>query len=144
MIDTNNLGKVKYIYRIYESADYKLHIEKYPVIYINSNCVYFKTGRKHEGLERCNLSNVYTDFMSLSNAELSRSGYYERRPRLWFNNYFLNVEDNIDEIYENLLKQYNARLDSYRRKESEDRLIRAKASYMAALKEYERVIGKEE
>lgn len=144
MIDTKGLGKIKYIYRIYESNDYKLHIEKYPVIYINSNVVYFKTGRKQEYLEHCELSRVYTDFMSLGKEELYRRGYYERRPRYWFNNYFLNVEDNIDEIYADLLRQYNAKQDPYRKNEAKERLLRTKAAYMAALKEYERVFGKEE
>lgn len=41
-----NLSKCKYVYRIYIEHE-NFHIEKYPIVYINSNIVYFKTGRKN-------------------------------------------------------------------------------------------------
>ena len=41
-MELKDLSKIKYIYRIYESKDYVLHLEKYPVIYINSEILYFK------------------------------------------------------------------------------------------------------
>lgn len=44
-----NLSKYKYVYRIYKDsgviADF--HIEKYPIVYINEEVVYFKDGRKN-------------------------------------------------------------------------------------------------
>ena len=40
-----NLSKCKYIYRIYKENN-SFHIEKYPIVYINSEVVYFKNGRK--------------------------------------------------------------------------------------------------
>lgn len=44
-----NLSKYKYVYRIYKDsgviADF--HIEKYPIVYINEEVVYFKGGRKN-------------------------------------------------------------------------------------------------
>ena len=41
-----NLSKCKYVYKIYREHE-NFHIEKYPIVYINSNIVYFKTGRKN-------------------------------------------------------------------------------------------------
>lgn len=40
------LSKCKYVYRIYREHD-NFHIEKYPIVYINSEVVYFKTVRKN-------------------------------------------------------------------------------------------------
>lgn len=42
-----NLSKCKYVYRIYREHG-NFHIEKYPIVYINSEVVYFKTGRKND------------------------------------------------------------------------------------------------
>lgn len=41
-----NLSKCKYVYRIYKENN-RYNIEKYPIVYINSKVVYFKTGRKN-------------------------------------------------------------------------------------------------
>lgn len=41
-----NLSKCKYVYRIYKENN-RYNIEKYPIVYINSEVVYFKTGRKN-------------------------------------------------------------------------------------------------
>lgn len=41
-----NLSKCKYVYRIYKENN-RYNIEKYPIVYINSEFVYFKTGRKN-------------------------------------------------------------------------------------------------
>ena len=40
------LSKCKYVYRIYREHD-NFHIEKYLIVYINSEVVYFKTVRKN-------------------------------------------------------------------------------------------------
>lgn len=42
-----NLSKCKYVYRIYREHE-DFHIEKYPIVYISSEVVYFKTGRKND------------------------------------------------------------------------------------------------
>lgn len=48
-MDKQNLSKIKYIYRIYKSAeDNQVHIEKYPVVYVNSNYTYYKVANKQE------------------------------------------------------------------------------------------------
>lgn len=41
-----NLSKCKYVYRIYREHE-NFHIEKYPIVYINIEVVYFKTSRKN-------------------------------------------------------------------------------------------------
>ena len=41
-----NLSKCKYVYRLYIEHE-NFHIEKYPIVYINSNIVYFKKNKKN-------------------------------------------------------------------------------------------------
>ena len=52
-----NLSKCKYVYRIYKE-NYNFHIEKYPIVYINSEVVYYKHVRKND-LERMNFNNFW-------------------------------------------------------------------------------------
>ena len=54
-----NLSKCKYVYRIYREHD-NFHIEKYPIVYINSEVVYFKTERKNY-LESIGFSNRWNN-----------------------------------------------------------------------------------
>lgn len=54
-----NLSKCKYVYRIYKENN-NFHIEKYPIVYINSEVVYFKTGRK-KYIENMSFSNLWTN-----------------------------------------------------------------------------------
>ena len=54
-----NLSKCKYVYRIYKENN-NFHIEKYPIVYINSEVVYFKTGRKNY-IESMSFSNLWTN-----------------------------------------------------------------------------------
>lgn len=54
-----NLSKCKYVYRIYKEHD-NFHIEKYPIVYINNEVVYFKIGRKNH-LESISFSNLWTN-----------------------------------------------------------------------------------
>lgn len=54
-----NLSKCKYIYRIYREHE-NFHIEKYPIVYINSKVVYFKTGRKND-IEMKSFSALWDD-----------------------------------------------------------------------------------
>ena len=55
MLDNKTLSKQKFIYYVYES-DKTIHIEKFPIVYINSKYVYYKHSRKHE------LEKVYISF----------------------------------------------------------------------------------
>ena len=54
-----NLSKCKYVYRIYKENN-NFHIEKYPIVYINSDVVYFKNGRKNY-IENMSFSNLWTN-----------------------------------------------------------------------------------
>lgn len=132
MIDLKTLSKQKYIYRIYESEDKVLHCEKYPIIYINSEVVYFKDGRKKEFLNYVKLKNVYNNF-----TEFYQNNYYANLYRPCFDRFFWNVEANIEKICEDLKKQ---KADMMRQREYEmkrERLERAKLEYEKALKEVE-------
>lgn len=131
MIDIKNLGKRKYIYRIYETEDDVLHCEKYPIIYINSKIIYFKDARKKEYLNYIETSDVLNNFTE----------FYRR---LWnfrpgwspcFDKYFWNCDPDIEKIYADLLIQR----DVLRKKDIEEkrkyRLEKAKKEYEAALKD---------
>lgn len=40
------MSKNKHIWCVYMSTDGKIHMEKYPIVYLNSKYVYYKTARK--------------------------------------------------------------------------------------------------
>lgn len=120
MLDFTNLSKIKHIYRIYESDDRVLHCEKYPVIYINSEVVYFKDARKKECLNYVYVKNVLHDF-----TEFYRSNY--NYP--CFNRFFWNVEENIKEIYEDLKKQREILISKNEEEKAYNRLELAKREY---------------
>lgn len=69
------LSKRKYIYRIYSSDDKVIHCERHPVVYINSQVVYFKDGRKQEYLNYKRLNNVEEEFTGV---KVSIYGYFEK------------------------------------------------------------------
>lgn len=131
MADLNNLGKIKYIYRIYESSDEVLHCEKYPVVYINSKVVYFKDTRKQEHLNYVRFSNVLDNFTQFY--KNSCMGYYSS----CFDKYFFEMEINIEEIYADLKKQREMIRNKNEDQKKLDRYERAKREYEAALKEIE-------
>jgi hypothetical protein len=132
MADLNNLSKIKYIYRIYESEDEVLHCEKYPVVYINSKVVYFKDARKQEYLNYVRLSNVLDNF-----TQFYQNNYYLSHYRPCFNRYFFNMETNIEEIYADLKKQREIIRCKDAEQKKIDRYEKAKREYEAALKEIE-------
>ena len=131
MLDMKNLSKLKYIYRIYESSDKILHLEKYPIIYINSEVVYFKDGRKQEYLNSTRVEKVLDNFVSACNS--NRFGHYST----YIDKYFWNIETNVQEIYEDLKKQRAELKSKDEEQKKHDRLERAKREYEAALKEVE-------
>lgn len=141
-MEAKDLSKVKYIYRIYESSDEVLHCEKYPVIYINSKVVYFKTARKQDLLQYQYVKNVLDNFI---NFDLNESNWY----RTYFYGYFWNIETNVEEIYEDLKKQRNILRQNDAAKRKQLRLEKAKREYEAALKDIEvfeklgKVLGKD-
>lgn len=127
-MDLKTLGKQKYIYRIYESADKVLHCEKYPVVYINSEVVYYKDGRKKENLSYTRNTNVGENF------EKFYIGYWGNSV---FDKMFWNVDEpNIENIFNDLKEQR----DIIRAKQNEEsarlKIERAKLEYERALKEF--------
>lgn len=126
-MDLQNLSKIKHIYRIYESEDEVLHCEKFPVIYINSKVVYFKDGRKQECLNYIYVKDVKDNFTKFYNY------YFHNQYRPCFNNYFWNMETNVQEIYEDLKKQRELIRKNSEEKQKRDRLEKAKREYEAAL-----------
>ena len=129
MLDMKNLSKLKYIYRIYESSDKILHLEKYPIIYINSEVVYFKMARKQEDIHKKDFKNIKQEIKKYYTST------YLNYP--CYNEYYLDTEKNINDIFI-ILKQQQ---EYYRANEDmvniEKRYNKAKDKYEEALKEYE-------
>lgn len=139
MLDTKNLSKIKYIYRIY-SADDMLHLERYPVVYINSEIVYYKAARKNSLLNYEYLNSVLDKHTRIEKPH----SYYCRYTVPWIDKYFWGIETDIQEIFEDLKTQYTTALEerlTYLNKTDEDnkraRLEIAKREYEAALREIE-------
>lgn len=42
MVDKENLSKLRYVYYVYQAEDTHYHVERYPIVYINSDLVYYK------------------------------------------------------------------------------------------------------
>jgi hypothetical protein len=128
MLNLKELSKQKYIYRIYESSDRVLHCEKYPVIYINSEVVYYKDGRKKECLNYARVSSVGNDF-----AKYYTSYYYS-----CFDGLFWNVDEpNIEKIYKDIREQMEITKKKDEKDKAEAKLNQAKLEYERALKAVE-------
>ena len=140
-MDAKNLSKQKYIYRIYESRDGKLHCEKYPIIYVNSMVVYFKDGRKNGSLGCTYIENILDDTTTINPARLAEE------PQLYrcrFNRYFWKVdEEKIEEIFEDLTKQYAALSEVNRKRWFKQRYEQAKIAYEIALEDYKKYGGED-
>ena len=98
-----NLSKCKYIDRIYKE-NYSFHIEKYPIVYINSEVVYFKTGRKNY-IESMSFSNLWTNVKENFEKAIvyinNTVTYYDYYPT---NVYFIET-DKLKEFDLSLIKQ---------------------------------------
>lgn len=93
-----DINKIKNIYRIYESSNGILHLEKHPVIYANSVYVYIKNGDKQE-LKRLNYDSIADDYVQYKSGD---TRYYYCRG---FDKYFWNIDTDVDLIFEDLKKQ---------------------------------------
>lgn len=125
-MDYKNLYANKYIYNVYESSDRKIHVEKHPIIYMNSEYVYYKQSRKNTlSMELiCNLK-TYKDLEKYSD--------YRR----WYNKFFINVKE---KDLQELVYDLNAQAEEIVKHEEElrtmTRLDKAKIEYEKALMEY--------
>lgn len=133
-MDKQNLSKYKHIYRVYEDRDRELHCEKYPVIYINSEVVYFKDARKQEYLNHVRTNKVSDDFKSYAKTVLSR-------PFQWsVDNYFWNIEDDIREQFQEFKKQRLIARAIQNEKQITTRYVQAKKELEAAEAELAKLI----
>lgn len=58
-----NLSKHKYIYEYYINGKMEPHVERFPVIYINSEYVYFKRNTATKNLDKCYTNNVKDSYL---------------------------------------------------------------------------------
>lgn len=96
-----NLNKCKYVYRIYKE-DNNFHIEKYPIVYINSKRVYFKNGRKDD-LSCLSLTDTFTNIKTSFNDAVK---YLNTKVTYYYpiNVYFIEV-DKLEKFDLSLIKQ---------------------------------------
>lgn len=129
MMDLQKLSKRKYIYRIYVSSDKTVHCERYPIIYLNSEVVYYKDGRKKSTLDCMNPSYINEKFLGVESITLHCRDYY--------NQYFWEVCDfDSKKITEVVFAKRNENALSRAKME----LRRAEIAYSSKKKEYEKLL----
>lgn len=111
------LCKMKHIYHIYMSKDDSIHIEKFPIVYINKNYVYFKGASDIElskiELKKCyyNLSDIICYINGLIESK-KINNYFE------FSRWFFNMNMTENQLYnENItcIKKLIYQYDSYQK-----------------------------
>lgn len=117
-INKNELSKKKYLYRVYATEDKVIHCERYVVIYLNSEVVYYKDARKKEYLNYTKVANVRDKYFGITSKDLNHWGYYEK--------YFWKVENF------NSKDATNAAFEQVKK----DELQKAKSEYEQSEKEY--------
>lgn len=129
-MENKYLSKKKYIYTAYEASNGIIHIEKYPVVYLNKECVYFKKPG------RVTLSMTYTydvnDSFSANNI------------CFWGNNKFCTMmfwDNNIDrnDIIIAINNAKIERMSQYDQIKARMKYETAKKNYERAKKEYEEI-----
>ena len=74
-VSKDKLSKLKNIYIIYKNSCDEIHIEQFPIVYINKNFVYFKTNKCAE-LQKVRTKNVKEFFPNEDNIDdISKYGY---------------------------------------------------------------------
>lgn len=119
-MDKEFLSKQKYIYVIYASSDKVIHCQRFPIVYLNSEFLYFKTNQSKR-LECIKTERVQDEFISPSS-----HGHYTQ--------YFFKVENfNSKEVTEYVYKGER----ELKLKKEKDTLQRLKDEYEKKLKSYE-------
>ena len=131
-----NLSKCKYVYRIYREHD-NFHIEKYPIVYINSEVVYFKTERKNY-LESIGFSNRWNNVKESFNKAIDHINNtvtcYDYYPT---NVYFIET-DKLKEFDLSLIKQrLKDEIKESKIKKQEREVEKYKKSYELELRKLE-------
>ena len=124
MLDIKNLSKYKYIYHIYKSEDNQLHMEHYPIIYINDYKVYFKTGRKQD-LSYQYMKNIY----NTNEHENSLRKYHK-----WYDKYILaDDKTDVQNIFDDVKQQHQIDVSKAEEKIAYIRYEKAKKEFEEAL-----------
>jgi len=126
-MNKEDLCKHKHIYYVHTDSNGNNHIEKYPVIYINSEYVYFKKARKNE------LGKTYTSWVKKDLKSVFEKDYkflWDRDRYFWINN----------ENAESIITAAKARFDEDRNNrwkiQAKNELDRARKNYEYALRNY--------
>ena len=134
------LSKCKYVYRIYKK-DNTFHIEKYPIVYINSEVVYYKiyykNGRK-ESLCSCYFNDQYRNVKESFDKAIE---YLNSLPDSYYATSVYFVETNkLKEFDLSLIKkQLRENNVKSKIKTQEETVERAKNQYEAAVKNLEKM-----
>lgn len=127
MLDKATMNKQKFIYYVYDT-DNTIHIEKFSIIYINSEFVYFKTGRKN-ALECIRTNRVKDNLESIFSNDYR---YIYREDR-----YFWNTAENPKELVTMLKKKADERRIEKNKSWAEKDLEKAKRELEEAQKRYD-------
>ena len=73
MVKKENLSKYKYVYTIYKDND-TINVEKFPIVYSNSEYVYYKFASKNE-LSKINIREVDEKYNGITTAILDKLKY---------------------------------------------------------------------
>lgn len=127
MLNKETLSKQKYIYYVHKSDGYETHIERFPIVYINSKYVYFKrAGQDQLGCRF--ISEVKDSLTDIFNIDYQF--IYEH------NRYFWNPEENPNEVVAELKKKADEKRIKQNKSWAEKELERAKQAYERAQEKY--------
>jgi len=128
--ERQNLSKHKYIYQIYTS-DGVFHCERFPIVYSNTEFVYFKRNGSHS------LNSV--KFYSIQNPYSLSDLKFISRESTYFSSYYLDVSDFLVEEANEFLQKYeiNRRIEI-----AEAELKFSEGRYLEKKKNYERLLSK--
>ena len=133
-----NLSKYKYVYRIYR-VDNDFHIEYCPIVYSNSEYIYYKSSRKN--MLNCITVNGLSWYSDKIFETVEKTiEYMNNVNSTWYpiSIYFLStkIKDyDLSQIKTNLKEESNKK----KIKQMENKLKRVKEEYERALKELEEV-----
>ena len=134
-MDIKNLSKIKNIFHIYTSPcdNYsKLHFEKFPIIYINKNVVFYKNSR-HDIPNEIALSSVKEDFVEYLN---NYNKMLENKK--YFGHWFTYFCFDIDQVYaQNLYTEYYM---TYNSEDIEKRKKSLKEEYIKTIKQMKYIL----
>ena len=126
-MNKENLCQHKWIYFVYTNANGDNHIEKYPVIYINSKYVYFKRARQDQ------LGYINTSLVNKDLASVFKKDY----KFLWDRDkYFWICEENADGIIEAAKARFDEDRKNRWKNQAKMELERAKRNYELAMEKY--------